>query len=73
VRINLKFKINNNNNNNNNNNKSNNNNNNGMKQFKNTEHSFVKYPSIVLCLKYDPTRIKENYLLLDVWMQRNIK
>ena len=34
--------------------------------------SFFKDTSFVLYWIYDTTRIEENYLLLSVWMQRNI-
>ena len=34
--------------------------------------SLVKYTSFVLYWIYDPTKIAVNYLLFDVWMQRNI-
>jgi hypothetical protein len=43
----------------------------GKCSHKEVQCSFVKYTSFVLHWIYDPTRIKEKYLLLDVWMQKN--
>jgi len=35
--------------------------------------NFVKDASFVLYWMYDTIRIEENYLLLSVWMQRNVR
>jgi hypothetical protein len=40
--------------------------------FDDAVRSFVKDTSFVLYWIYDTTRTEENYLLLSVWMQRNI-
>lgn len=44
----------------------------GLHVYYDTVRSFFKDISLVLHWIYGPTRIEEDYLLLNVWTQRNL-